>query len=509
LLATTLSPHGAAPSFWSSPSASFDPAAGRRLAMLAILVWAAVTWFVVPHGIGASWRECDTQAIARNFLVDGFDPLRPRVDWRGDTDGAVECEFPLYELMIATALAAVGEAEWPGRLLSLLSMVMAALSLHRLLEWRTGPGAALAGLATFLVAGSSLLLATRVMPDALSLGLGLAGLCTFVRYLDSGRGGSLWLATAATIAAALQKPLALQLGLVWFGWALVLAPRRLRELRLWLAFGSILAVVAAWLWHGRSLHAETGLTFGVVSGGDTKFPAMAQLLQPKVWLQLGWTTLQHGASWYAVVAAAALVVRRRFDRTDAVWCGAVAAGLLVSLRYSYHHGMGPHYHAFAAAAGAWFVARAMALVPVRWLWWGLGVAVVLQGAWRLREEYRMRSFVIRVPMLEVAARVREVKQPAELVVVRATKPRLDPQWARRNNFEDPTFFYQAGLRGWVLPADGFDVAALTELHRRGARLVYDPNAHDAAPAVAAWLAQHGEVLVEQHGMRVVRLRATM
>ena len=32
------------------------------------------------------------------------------------------------------------------------------------------------------------------------------------------------------------------------------------------------AVVAAWLVHGAHLHAETGLSFGVVSGGDTKFP---------------------------------------------------------------------------------------------------------------------------------------------------------------------------------------------------------------------------------------------
>ncbi|MEO6596180.1 MAG: hypothetical protein ABIP94_15640 [Planctomycetota bacterium] len=71
---------------------------GRRWLLLALAIFAAVLLLAIPQGIGGSWRECDTQAISRNFLTEGFNPLRPRVDWRGDTDGAVECEFPLYQL---------------------------------------------------------------------------------------------------------------------------------------------------------------------------------------------------------------------------------------------------------------------------------------------------------------------------------------------------------------------------------------------------------------------------
>ena len=81
-------------------------------------------------------------------MSDGFEPLRPRVDWRGDTDGAVESEFPLYQLSIATIMALLGESEWPGRLLALLATLWASFSLHRLLEQRAGPTGALAGLLT-------------------------------------------------------------------------------------------------------------------------------------------------------------------------------------------------------------------------------------------------------------------------------------------------------------------------------------------------------------------------
>jgi hypothetical protein len=168
---STLSAAAPGASSWLTPRAwsATQLRDGRRFAMLALLAYAAVLWFFVPHGIGTSWRECDTQAIARNFLVDGFDPLRPRVDWRGDTDGAVECEFPLYQLMIATVLAAFGNVEWPGRLISLRSMVVAGLSLHRLLELRAGPNGAAAGLLAFLCTGSASLLGTRVMPPILLL----------------------------------------------------------------------------------------------------------------------------------------------------------------------------------------------------------------------------------------------------------------------------------------------------------------------------------------------------
>ncbi len=184
----------------------------RRCALLATLLWAAVLWFCVPHGIGTSWRECDTQAIARNFCLDGFDPMRPRVDWRGDTDGAVECEFPLYELAIGAVIAVLGDVEWPGRLLSLASMVVGALALHRLLERRAGPESAVAGLVVFLGAGSPILLAVRVMPDATSFAAGMLGLLVFEHYLRTGRGKLLWLATALVALSGLQKPLALQLG---------------------------------------------------------------------------------------------------------------------------------------------------------------------------------------------------------------------------------------------------------------------------------------------------------
>lgn len=482
---------------------------GRLWLVVALLVYATATWFgVVPHGIGYSWRECDTQAIARNFLADGFDPLRPRVDWRGDTDGAVECEFPLYQLMIASVMAAAGDVEWPGRVLSLLSMLAATVALHRLFEVRIGAPGALAGALVFLCGGHAMLLGSRVMPDALSTALALAALTAFVRYLDTGARLSLWLSMIALAFGALQKPTALQIGLLMVGWAATSAPRRLREPRLWLGLSAVAVTVAAWLLHARSLHADTGLSFGVVSGGDTKFPAVDHLVQPVLYAQLARTTLLYGFSAFGFVALLAMAARRRIDRSDIVLLATVAIGLLGTLRYSYHYVMGPHYHVFAAVAGAWCVARAWPANATRLAWSCLLAAVVGHGAWQLSIERHKAEVCASTLALDLAARLRALSSPQDLAVVRAEKPFADATWGRRNNFEDPRLLYHARRRGWVVPADGFDAATLRDLKQRGARWVVDVLPGRTSAETAQWLRENGEVVVHEASGVVHRLRTT-
>ena len=477
----------------------------RRWLLVAFAVYAAVMLLAIPLGIGTSWRECDTQAIARNFLSEGFDPLRPRVDWRGDTDGAVECEFPLYQLMIATVMAGVGEAEWPGRVINVLAMLVATFSLHRLLEARVGAAGALAGALVFLTGGHAVVLGGRVQPDATSTALVLAGLTTYLRFLVTDSGLTLLLASVATALGALAKPTGLQIGFVQFLWTVMLAPRRLRELRVWLAFGSILGIVVLWLWHSRSLFLETGLTFGVVSGGDTKFPDLQHLLMPDLHLQLLRTTGRYGFGVLGALGLVVLVVRRRFDRVDAALLTMVALGLLGSFRYSYSSGLGPHYHVFAAVAGAWCAARAFPRQPGRLLWALLLAAVVAQGVLHVRNERHWRQAVLDNPQVPLAVAVREASRPEDLVIVHGMEASFDKAWQRPYNFEEPMLLYNARRRGWVMARDGVTSGGLAKLHERGGCVFVD-QAPDATPADAkAWLDANGQLLATQAGGRIYRL----
>ena len=472
-----------------------------------MLFFALASWWLVPHGIGFSWRECDTQSMARNLVEDRFDVLHPRVDWRGNTDGSVECEFPLYQLAIGVVLKFCGDVEWPGRAISLAAVLHAASSLYRLLRRRVSAESAFAGMLVFLATGSAALLATRVQPDALCLAFGLRGLVAFVDYLSGGRTRHLALATLLLAIAALLKPLALQLGLLAFGWSLCLMPRRLGEARLWLSFTTIVGVVALWLWHGYQLWQQTGLSFGVIGGADSKFPG-AQVLSPAVWQQLGWTTLQYGLSPLGTAALLLLAIRRRLDRSDTSLLAAVFAGLLVSLRYSYHQGLGPHYHVWAAVAGAWLVARAFPeRAGARW-WLPFLILTALCAGVSLREQRGMRITVNTTPWLQVAAQIRSETGPNELMIVHGDFPSYDEFWRRGNNFEDPRMFYQARRRGFALASDGWSPAGLERLRKNGASVLVDMQPDNTPPEIAAWLAKNATAWIQHGGLTVHRLRTS-
>ncbi|MCA8949949.1 MAG: glycosyltransferase family 39 protein [Planctomycetes bacterium] len=465
-------------------------------------------WFgLTPHEVGTSWRECDTMAIARNFLVDGFDPMRPRVDWRGDTDGAVECEFPLYQLMVATALAVFGEVEWPARLLSLLALVAAGFALHRLLEWRSGPGPALAGTLVFLTGSQAVLLAARVQPDGLSIAFALAGLVAYLHFLGNGNRTSFWLGVAALTIGTLQKAPTLQIvGLLGL-WTAALAPRRLLDWRIWTGFAICTGALAAWLWHGAQLHAETGLTFGVLSAGETKFPGLRQLRDPQVWWSLIETTTRIGFSPLGCLAMVVLAIRRRFDILDWSLLAIVGAGLVGSLRYSAYAGTGPHYHVYAAIAGAFFVARCWPERAPWWLWALLLAAVGALGThWLGSERDKLqRSTNHNNGTLQLAASIQREFEPTDLAIVRGWREGYDPYWKRRTNYEQPILLYQARRRGWVVPRDGFEIDKLAELKARGARFVVNPFPKATDPEVEAWLDEHGERVLNEGGSVVYRL----
>ena len=480
---------------------------GRRWLWVSLAVYAAVLWFgVTPHEVGSSWRECDTMAMSRNFLLDGFDPLRPRVDWRGDTDGAVESEFPLYQMLVAASLVAFGEVEWPARLWSLLAMVWAGVALHRLLEWRTGPGPALVGTLVFLGSAQAVLLGARVQPDGLSTALLLAGSAAFLDYLVFGRGAALWLAVVANALGVLQKATGLQIVAVQGLLVLCIAPHRLREARLWIGLLLIVGVLAAWLWHGVQLHAETGLTFGVLSAGETKFPGLRQLRSFDVWSSLLSTTMRIGLGPFGCMALGTLVARRRMDRIDLSLLVVVGLALVGAMRYSAYEGTGPHYHVFVAVAGAWCMARVWPRRAPQWLWAVTLLGIGMVGAhWVLQEREKVRSCT-HAGVLDVAAVIRASFVADALAIVRSHREGYDAWWRRRTNYEEPVLLYQARRRGWVVPADGFEVAELERLRARGADFVVDQLPGQASAEVQGWLAANAELVLDRSGCTVHRLR---
>ena len=491
--------------------------ATRHRVMLGVLLaWVACQAALArPDSIVADWngwRQADTQAIALHFAAGPFDPLRPRVDWGGDDPGFVEAELQLYTWPIALLLRVFGPVEWPGQLLSLLFVAVAALALYRTLASRLGRGPALAGAGLVLATRSAVFVSTAVQPDALGLMATVLGLVAFLRFMDDGRGRDLAVAAVWTAAAGLVKPTNLGLGLTEVALVVALRPRWLLRARLWVAWGAVLAAVGTHLAWGAHLHAEWGHTFGVVSGGDAKTPGLDQLLRLGRYWDVARVSLVWGVGPLGAMSAAWLVLRRRVDAVAVALALGHGAALIVALRYASQDWLGSHYHVPGALLGAWLLARAVAdpaLVGRRAARLAtlvvVGLLLVAQYAWSLQARRTLgRDWAD--PEIALAAALAPHVGAGDRVVVRSRVASRDESWGTVNNHEDPRVFYLARTRGWVVAADRWEVAAVADAAARGARFYADPTGElEGHPDLLAWLQAHGRRMSAPPGQHLYEL----
>lgn len=533
------------------------------LALLLLAGFAAfsLAWRRAPvitddwHG----WRQADTQAIAKSQAFEDFDPLRPRIDWRGDGPGYVEAEAPIYPVLVSVPLRFFGNSVWPGQLLSLACVLLAGALLYRALARRFGGLAGWLALLAVLTGQGALVIATSIQPDTLSFLAFTVGWIAFLEYLEHHKGRHLFTWVLATMIAALVKPTTLELGLAQGAYVLFAHRRSLRDPQLWLGWILILAVVGLYLLHARDLYLTYGNTFGILSGGDSKLPDLHRLEKLATWKDLGRYSMVWGVGWPSLLAIVVLMfagarglarrLRQRRDKDASrsramepegsafgaeVFALALAAIALNLLAFRYTSGaFGTHYHLPHAVLGATLVARAAAAlrplvhaassivavplattaVPaanlprflVRLLFVGF---VALSGF----SAYRAARFIHRLPPqpeTEMGLALSRLAPPETLVAVRARAERVNLEWKTINNFEDPRVFFLSRTRGWVLPNDflGPEVPKfLDEVARRGARFYVHVKQITPDADLRQYLDQHAQRVFASEAGEIYALR---
>jgi 4-amino-4-deoxy-L-arabinose transferase-like glycosyltransferase len=448
---------------------------------------------------GDLWRQSDTATIARNFALNGMNVFFPQINWGGAGPGYVEMEFPLQPWLSAALYLAFGERVVLGRLVSLVFMLVAAAAFWQLARRLLPLTAARWALVAFVVSPAFMRWGTAFMPEATVLAFALLALLAFCRWLQEDRPVFLLGAAAATSMAALAKPTSLHIGLIMGMWMLISARSRLRRPSVYLAGLAALVAPAVWMWHASGLYRTYGNTFGVISGGDSKWGNLA------LWTSSGFYlgNLRTEAIFiYGVVGiplallGAVWVWRRR--RAVAAF-GFLAAGLVALVVYYLAAGrytssdLGIQYHVFslpfaAAATGAglavaaeWVrprLARAAVLVLA-----GVAVLALFAQSLNVLAQSLTRGFGV----YGACAEALDVSVPGDLVVVGTTSLTRDGDVA--NNYQEPIVFFLAQRTGWSLAADQYDPAVLASYRDQGARFFVnpDPELLPAGGALAGWL----------------------
>jgi 4-amino-4-deoxy-L-arabinose transferase-like glycosyltransferase len=466
-----------------------------------------------PLHLGPHWRQAETQSIALNFLVEP-NVFFPRINWGGDGPGYVESEFQLYAGLVAVGMAIFGRNESAGQWVSVFAMAGAAIMLFRAVRRYYGDVPAFVSVLFLLGSRNAILLGSAVMPDALCTFFYVASLERFVSYIEGEKRNALLLSVLFLAAAGLVKPIALGGGLTQ---ALILfAYRRewLKSKQVWLAWCAVLVVILVYLVHAAGIHRQFGNTFGVVSGGDSKFPDWTHLRRPHWLVQAFYVSLEFGIGYLGVLALVVLTLARRLKWVDVAIALGGAAAVLVSLRYACDRWLGCHYHVFLAVAAAWLIAAsARWLMGLRWFHGRASAAVGLAGVGLLAALFVRNltlhrgelAYAENDPILDLGAALRKRVSPGQLVVAQSTEVDFDKEWQRPDNYQDPRLFYLSSTRGWVVPINASSDETLELARSRGAR--FYATAVEPPLAVSEWLTRHAELVWRQGNSRIWRIVA--
>jgi 4-amino-4-deoxy-L-arabinose transferase-like glycosyltransferase len=437
--------------------------------MLLLLLTLGLRLYGINHPLTdlQNWRQTDTAAIARSFATEEMNILHPRVDWRGSTPGFVESEFPLYPYLVACLYEVWGRPETSlGRLVSVVFAVLTVAMIFLLGRSLWDPLTGWIGAFVYAVAPLSLYYTRTFMPESMMMFFFMAALLAFYHWIQKPTWRLWGLACLAAALAISLKPTAM---LLFFPVLGMLYDRDrfafLRDYRVWLIFPAVLIGPAAWYVYAYTLYQDTGLTFGILGGGYSKFQIFS------LWKNFGeiggilthrfFNTLLTpvGASLFLLGLGLSFLKPEVYGRRGFLyaWLGSFALYLLVVLE---GNRLLEYYQIFLIPVAGLIAARALvhvgeALFPAAPRSRGflyLGVCTVLLGTGLINVANHYESMPYARQAYRFGQAAETFSHPQDLFLVVDNNLRYNPGWyaTMRPRISPPHLLFFLNRSGWVL-----------------------------------------------------------
>jgi 4-amino-4-deoxy-L-arabinose transferase-like glycosyltransferase len=446
-----------------------------RIAILTIAVGLLIRIPLITHSTDL-WREADTASIAHFFSINGFKILYPQIFWGGNGPGYVEAEFQLYPFIVSLLYYMFGEKMWLGRLISFLFSATTMITFYFFLAKKLlNHGEALLSMVLYAFSPILLRYNTAFMPEATMMCFYVGGLAFFIRWLDNGKFFYLLLAALSASLAILIKPTAIHIGLIFallaihrFGYRTLL-----KDWKVWFAMAFCLFPVVLYYLHAHNLYIEYGNTFGLLSGGDSKFGNFYYWLQPNFYyglanIELLWVFGPLGAFVFLIGLLQSIKRRSYFLLIGLI---TLIIYYLIIPRYS-GYSRGIQYHVFMAPfAALGFGIGVESLFNLKYysrvgeiLAWISIFAVVLWGAYIYKSLPQSGEDYI-----SCGNSVQKVVSTNSLILVSTSSRSVDTNVPTLSeNYQEPEIFFYSQRRGWSLPADWLTPGKFEEFRHMGA-----------------------------------------
>ncbi|WP_405082635.1 ArnT family glycosyltransferase [Paenibacillus chitinolyticus] len=432
--------------------------------LITALLFIAIAALRIPYITNSpyeidSWRQSDTESIARHFVETKFNLFYPQFNYQGPLPNYVELEFQITPFLIAILYKLFGYQYWLARLVPLAFFMGSAWFLYLIARSFYTKRTAWIAVLLYGILPVAVTYSRAIMPEAASLFFYLGAFYAFTVWIR--KGGTAFVLTAAlftALAISLKVP-TIFVGIpMLFMAAAKFKGKMVLNWRLWL-FAVLALGLPALYYAWASSIAE----FQFVSGIATKhiFPKMATaLFTPETW-DFFLRELPKAFSWplLALAAAGLLAGFRQKDIPVRVWGWAMLlelATIVAVIKFDY-------YLIFFAPVAALLAAKTIGrLAELRFGW--IPAAVVVAGigwacALMMNPDYGKEKTVI----LEQARAVERLTKPGDLIVVGTDDPSLlnashRVGWRVLNSIPDDPVkeleYFRAGGAAYFVPLKG-------------------------------------------------------
>ncbi|MEZ6173183.1 MAG: glycosyltransferase family 39 protein, partial [Phycisphaerales bacterium] len=409
------------------------------------------------------WRQSDTASVSRNMMQGDGSLWRPTMDWRGDGDGAVEMEFPLYQAAVATLYSILDVHHWIPRLCSvaanLLSVWIVFLLVRRISDDATAAWTA----CTLIVLPLYAFFGRAIQPEAWMVCAFVCSVYCFLRWSQTQRMAWFTCAAGATALAILLKLPSVVVGLPLlgiamhrFGWRFLTRPM------LWVFAIISLGLPVVWYTHAHQIGIASGNSFGIAR--SDKWLAFSTLARPGFYANVfvGKIAEDHLAIVGVPLALLGMVVCKRKGQEWilALWMVAMLVHIaFIAVGHSVHD----YYQLPMTIPLAFYIGRFLA--RSRWtvqspkLGHVLVIVLACTSMYTIAKLYR-KERPQRASSVTLAEAIARATTADDLVVIVDGYPS-----------GDPAVLYLADRKGWILPFDAIAPEAVRTFADRGAVII--------------------------------------
>jgi len=254
-----------------------------------------------PYESGESWRQGDTEAMARNFVEERFNILYPQLNYDGAAPNYVQLEFQITTFLIAILYKVFGYHYELARIVPILFFTGSACYLYLIAKKYNSPE--VTWIITFLYAVFPLnwFFSRAIMPESAVLFFTMGAFYHFSIWIANEKLRTLLVATVMTALAILVKVPAIFIGIpmLWMS----IAKYKMKVFTRWQLWVFAILSLGIPVLYYKWLEQVAEFTFVTGIGSKHIIPKFATALFTKESFEFFSTAMPQGFTWLGLVLA--------------------------------------------------------------------------------------------------------------------------------------------------------------------------------------------------------------